>query len=58
MIGALSYRQVLGDNSVLAHTVPCLEGSGGSGSCAEPFMFVKGLGSSGDTGTIDDNYVK
>ena len=56
MIGALSYRQVLGDNSVLAHTVPCLEGSGGSGTCEEPFMFVKGLGSSGDTGTIDDNY--
>jgi hypothetical protein len=104
-IGALSYRQVLGDNSVMwynpsgsvaaaagPHTVQAAAGSrvGGasnvtttagviraSGSSAAAvavggtlhdnetplkearatvFMFVKGLGSSGDTGTIDDNY--
>jgi len=54
-IGALSYRQVLGDNSLL--WFPGAAGARGEPpSPPAPFMFVKGLGSSGDTGTIDDNY--
>ena len=48
-VGALSYRQVLGDNSVMWFP-------GTATSAGTPFLFVKGLGSSGDTGTIDDNY--
>eukprot|EP01046_Picozoa_sp_COSAG06_P055987 COSAG06_NODE_10456_length_1679_cov_1.265823_1_plen_165_part_00 len=102
-VGALSYRQVLGDNSVMwytpppaaagsaraaaaagPHTVQAAAASGVGGNAAgssaaaaaaaagggaphadeallgearaTTFMFVKGLGSSGDTGTIDDNY--
>jgi hypothetical protein len=101
-VGALSYRQVLGDNSVMWYTPPpAAEGSARAAAAAGPhtvqaaaasgvggnaagstaaaaaaagggaphadeallgearattFMFVKGLGSSGDTGTIDDNY--
>ena len=105
-VGALSYRQVLGDNSVMwynppgsagaaagPHTVQASAASrvGGAANAtatagvshaaassaaaaaagggtlhdneallkearATTFMFVKGLGSSGDTGTIDDNY--
>ena len=54
-VGALSYRQVLGDNSVV-----WFEGTpphdAAPASKPTTFMFVKGLGSSGDTGTIDDNY--
>jgi hypothetical protein len=50
MVGALSYRQVLGDNSVMWYP------GSATGGAPTPFMFVKGLGSSGDTGTIDDNY--
>jgi hypothetical protein len=48
-IGALAYRQVLGDNSIVEQ--PAIFGFPAS---AAPFMFVKGLGSSGDTGTSED----
>ena len=44
-VGALSHRQVLGDNSLLWSSVHRM-----------PMMLVKGLNSSGDTGTIDDNF--
>ena len=39
-VGALSYRQVLGDNTVMLYP-------GTATAPATPFMFVKGLGSSG-----------
>eukprot|EP00039_Didymoeca_costata_P022326 m.346519 g.346519 ORF g.346519 m.346519 type:complete len:773 (+) comp29453_c0_seq1:52-2370(+) len=50
-VSALSYRQVLGDNSLL-----WFPGFGSNTTYAGAFLLVKGLGSSGDTGTIDDNY--
>ncbi len=46
--------QVLGDNSVVYF--PGLTTGQGRTFAPGPFLFVKGLGSSGDTGTIDDNY--
>ena len=51
-IGALSFRQVLGANSLV-----WFNGSGlPRPAPAGPMLLVKGIGSSGDTGTIDDTY--
>eukprot|EP01079_Euglenida_sp_SAG-EU17-18_P006828 gene6828-1221_t len=50
-VASLSYRQVLGDNSLVWY-----DGSFRGATPPSALMFVKGLGSSGDTGTIDDNY--
>jgi hypothetical protein len=76
-IGALSYRQVLGDNSLVwfdgklfaeqqqqqqqqqqqaAVAAGDMKPHNKRAEAGAPFLLVKGLGSSGDTGTIDDNY--
>jgi len=51
IIGSLCYRQVLGDNALLWY-----DGSFKGKTKASPMLLVEGIGSSADTGTIDDNY--
>ena len=53
VVASLSYRQTLADNSLLWYDGH-MQGLP-TKTPAAAFLFVKGLGTSGDTGTIDDN---
>lgn len=60
-VSALTFRQVFGDNSIVWYDGKVggfgnATSKGNKKTPASAMMFVKGLGSSGDTGTIDDNY--
>ena len=52
-VASLSYRQTLADNSLLWYDGQ-MQGRP-TRTPAGAFLFVKGLGTSGDTATLDDN---